>query len=73
METFKTKAKVKNNHKVQIDDVPFKDGDTVLITIDKIEEGTNSIYPLWGTIYKYDDPFEPAVPPEDWEVLNDPD
>ncbi len=33
MGTFKTKAKVKNYHKVQIDDVPFKDGNTVLITI----------------------------------------
>ena len=26
METFKTKTKVKNNHKVRIDDVPFTDG-----------------------------------------------
>ncbi len=24
MDTFKTKAKVKNNHKVQMDDVPLK-------------------------------------------------
>lgn len=25
--------------------------------------------PLHGTVIRYDDPFEPAVPPEDWEVL----
>lgn len=25
--------------------------------------------PLQGTVIRYDDPFEPAVPPEDWEVL----
>ncbi len=26
-------------------------------------------YPLRGTPYKYIDPFEPVVPPEDWEAL----
>lgn len=25
--------------------------------------------PLRGSVGRYDDPFEPAVPPEDWEVL----
>jgi len=25
--------------------------------------------PLHGTVIRYDDPFEPAVPPKDWEVL----
>jgi prevent-host-death family protein len=24
---------------------------------------------LRGTVLKYDDPFEPAVPPDEWEVL----
>jgi hypothetical protein len=27
------------------------------------------LYPLRGTVLFYDDPFEPAVPVEDWEVL----
>jgi hypothetical protein len=26
-------------------------------------------YPLQGTVDRYDDPFEPAVPLEEWEVL----
>lgn len=26
--------------------------------------------PLQGTVLRYDDPFEPAVPAEDWEALN---
>lgn len=73
METFKTKVKVKNNHKIQIDNVPFNDGETVVITIDKLKEEYTSEYPLWGTVYKYDNPYEPAVSPEEWEVLNDPD
>jgi len=28
-------------------------------------------YPLRGTVSKYIDPYEPAVPPEDWEVYQD--
>ncbi|MBS1552634.1 MAG: hypothetical protein JST15_11275 [Bacteroidetes bacterium] len=51
----------------------FKDGDTVLITTDKIEEGTNTKYPLLGTIKKYDNPIEPAFPPEERDIINDPD
>ena len=27
------------------------------------------LYPLHGTVKRYDDPFEPAAPSEDWEVL----
>ena len=27
------------------------------------------LYPLHGTVKGYDDPFEPAAPSEDWEVL----
>ncbi|MEG4066990.1 hypothetical protein QUA42_06490 [Microcoleus sp. Pol11C2] len=26
-------------------------------------------YPLQGTVDRYDDPFEPTLPPEEWEVL----
>jgi hypothetical protein len=33
-------------------------------------ESESSLYPLQGKQpYRYDDPFEPAVPIEDWEVL----
>jgi hypothetical protein len=28
-----------------------------------------NLYPLRGTVFFYEDPFEPAVPVEDWEVL----
>ena len=26
-------------------------------------------FPLRGTVLRYDDPYGPAVPPEDWEAL----
>jgi hypothetical protein len=28
-----------------------------------------NLYPLRGTVLFYEDPFEPAVPVEDWKVL----
>ena len=68
MEAFKTKTKIKN-HSIKIDKVPFKDGEEVEVTVNKVEKAPhNSKYPLRGTLLKYEDPFEPAVPPEDWEA-----
>jgi hypothetical protein len=35
-----------------------------------LEQPQPNLYPLRGTVhYSYEDPFEPAVPIEDWEVL----
>lgn len=33
------------------------------------DAGEQARYPLRGTPYTYTDPFEPVVPPEDWEAL----
>jgi hypothetical protein len=35
-------------------------------TLDQLEQ---NLYPLRGKVLYYEDPFEPAVPTEDWEVL----
>jgi len=35
----------------------------------KISTTLNNPYPLRGTSYHYDEPFSPAVPAEDWNVL----
>ena len=32
--------------------------------------GDADYYPLRGSVLRYDDPFEPAVPPEDWDVYH---
>jgi hypothetical protein len=56
--------------------LPFHAGDTVeIIILEQPKEQSTSPshqteYPLQGKQpYRYDDPFEPAVPVEDWEVL----
>ncbi|BCL37125.1 hypothetical protein [Nostoc sp. MS1] len=55
-----------------IKDLPFQAGESVEIII--LESDTHrqeaNLYPLRGKQpYRYDDPFEPAVPLEDWEAL----
>lgn len=53
-----------------IKDLPFHKGDAVEVIILEREKAIPSNpYPLRGTVIRYDDPFEPAVPEEDWEVL----
>ena len=50
--------------------LPFHAGDTVEIIILEQKKAERPIdHPLRGTVLRYDDPFEPAVPTEDWEVL----
>lgn len=34
-----------------------------------VAELTSEHYPLQGTVDRYDDPFEPALPLEEWEAL----
>lgn len=55
--------------------LPFHAGDTVEIIIleqpkeERPRQASLGDHPLQGTVLRYDDPFEPAVTAEDWEVL----
>jgi len=72
MDTFKTKSKVKNNHKVHIEDVPFDDGQEVdiIISVSNENENYNKLKDsLKGSVLKYDRPFEPVITSDDWELL----
>jgi bifunctional DNA-binding transcriptional regulator/antitoxin component of YhaV-PrlF toxin-antitoxin module len=68
---------VVNNHgQLVLEDLPFAPGDTVEIIVrgrviePPNESSASERYPLQGSQpYSYQDPFEPAVPAEDWEVM----
>lgn len=49
--------------------LPVADGAQVEIIILVKEEPRAKAYPLRGTPYRFEDPTEPAVPPDDWEAL----
>jgi hypothetical protein len=59
-------------------DLPFHVGDAVEVIIlerlpnqmEKAEDQPEpNLYPLRGKVLFYENPFEPAMPMEDWEVL----
>lgn len=50
-----------------LQDLPFNAGDRVEVIILPLTDTPAN--PLRGSVARYDDPFEPAVPIEDWEVL----
>lgn len=66
---------VTSDGKLILDGLPFRTGDVVEVIIRgqpnlPTSPDIQNIYPLRETSpYKYDDPFESAVPLDDWEVL----
>ncbi len=75
MNAHKLAATLMEDGTLVLQGLPFHAGDTVEIIIleqPKAElpnQASQADYPLQGTVLRYDDPFEPAVPAEDWEVL----
>ncbi|BAY96703.1 hypothetical protein NIES37_06380 [Tolypothrix tenuis PCC 7101] len=72
MKAHRIEATLTEDGTLLIKDLPFQAGEAVEIII--LESHTHSQkanpYPLRGKEpYRYDDPFETAVPLEDWEVL----
>lgn len=70
MQIHKIETVVQTDGTLQLDKLPFKKGDAVEVIILQRQAETHNPYPLRGaTPYKYDDPFEPLVPIEDWEAM----
>lgn len=73
MNAHKLTATLMEDGTLALKGLPFQAGDRVEIIIleqPKVEEpAPSSDRPLAGSVLRYDDPFGPAVPAEDWEVL----
>jgi hypothetical protein len=54
--------------KIVLDGLPVVEGDEVEVTI-KVLDPCRLTYPLRGAPLRYDDPFEPAVDPSEWDAL----
>lgn len=63
MGTIKLEAKADGNGVVSVSGLEA--GEEVEITVVRASELRNR-YPLRGTYGRYDNPFEPAIPEEDW-------
>ena len=71
MEALRIAAIVQPNGRVVLNDLPFEEGRQVeIIVLDTNVKGPMpQSNPLKDSVLRYDDPFEPAVPIEDWEAL----
>ncbi|MBD2518256.1 hypothetical protein H6G93_25430 [Nostoc sp. FACHB-973] len=71
MKAHRIETKLTQNGTLILEDLPFQAGETVeIIILERFPQPSESNpYRLRGTVIRYDDPFEPPVPIEDWEVL----
>ena len=70
VEAYRIEKRVVRNGVLQLDALPFKEGDLVEVIVigrnRKVSKSTSS--PLHGKVIQYIDPTEP-VAQEDWELL----
>lgn len=71
MQAHRIETVIQPNGTLTLENLPFNAGKKVEIIVlemqpEKVQESDN---PLRGALLKYDDPFEPVVPIEDWEAL----
>ena len=71
MNAHRIETALTENGKLSLQNLPFKKGDEVeVIILERNSSKTVSdSYPLKGTVISYEEPFEPATSPDDWEVL----
>ena len=67
---IRVEAKVQQNGRLIVENLPFEEGETVEIIIEgKVSDERDNPYPLRGTPYTFKDPFEPVVPSDDWDIM----
>lgn len=74
MQAHKIEAVLSENGTLVLEGLPFQAGEAVEVIILEHPKpqsigSSSSESLLQGTVLVYDDPFEPAVAPEDWDVL----
>ena len=74
MQAHKIEVVLSENGTLVLQGLPFRAGEAVEVIILErpapLSDSNHSAeFPLQGTVLHYDEPFEPAVAPEDWDVL----
>ncbi len=61
---------VERDGKLRVDGLPLRRGERVQVIVipDQQRRPAERRYPLHGTVVQYDEPFEPAVDPDEWEA-----
>lgn len=71
MKAHRIETRLTENGTLHLKNLPFEAGEAVeVIIVERHKHLTETnYYPLRGTVIRYDDPFAPAAPLEDWEAL----
>lgn len=75
MNAYKVETVLTEDGTLLLKELPFQAGDEVEIIILERPKTSSPSSPdrsprsLQGSILRYDDPFEPALSPDEWEVL----
>jgi hypothetical protein len=76
MNAYKIRSIVMADGSIVLKGLPFSVGKSVeVIVLEDVstQEAANTIDERWkslqGSVTRYDDPFESAIPPQDWDVL----
>jgi len=63
-------AEITQTGEIKTNVPPFLWGKQVILTIALVPKMTNTLhYPLRNSVIRYDNPTEPAIPMEEWEVV----
>jgi hypothetical protein len=77
MNAHKVEVTLTQDSRLTLEGLPFQAGDAVeIIILERPRAASTTIhsseynpYPLRGKVIRYDAPFDPAVPDEDWDVM----
>jgi hypothetical protein len=77
MNAYKIRSIVTTDGSIVLTGLPFRVGQSVeVIILDNVSDLNSASQPpderwksLQGSVTRYDDPFEPAIPLTDWDVL----
>lgn len=70
MDPIHLQATIGSNGTLEIKGLPFQPGSTVEVSLTLQPNSDQRLsHPLAGTSITYIDPFEPAIPAEDWEAM----
>jgi len=68
MQAHRIETTIQPGGTLAVKGLPVREGARVEIIVLVKDEPTDPLYPLRGTPYRFDEPFEPAAPAEDWEA-----
>lgn len=68
MQAHRVETTIQPGGTLAVHGLPVRDGARVELIVLVKDEPAHPLYPLRGTPYRFDEPFEPAVPATEWEA-----